>query len=279
MGGMDAGPGTELGGLGWFAVGWVTMMAAMMLPSIAPMVLAHARFRSGPPRPSSPGTSSRGRPSARSATRSSRGCGRWTSASSPGTRRDRTSRAARSSPRPDGSGLGARRGGAGLSCRRASCRSLTGSPASPLLSSKASVSARVPETLARDEKQKGVSSAQDFSFARDSAATLSIFQHRQLRRHSQTLADPVVSRLWGMRSPPARGPGQSAHGDGFGVRCIRTLHCWRHRPFSTPQTLPPTEQRLQGCKQKVAFCSDYYGRYWARTSDPQLVELVLSQLS
>jgi len=45
MGGMDAGPGTELGGLGWFAVVWVTMMAAMMLPSIAPMVLAHARVR------------------------------------------------------------------------------------------------------------------------------------------------------------------------------------------------------------------------------------------
>src|SRR5829696_8660127 len=47
MGGMDAGPGTELGGLGWFAVVWVTMMAAMMLPSIAPMVLAHARARFG----------------------------------------------------------------------------------------------------------------------------------------------------------------------------------------------------------------------------------------
>jgi predicted metal-binding membrane protein len=45
MGGMDAGPGTELGGLGWFAVVWVTMMAAMMLPSIAPMVLAHARLQ------------------------------------------------------------------------------------------------------------------------------------------------------------------------------------------------------------------------------------------
>jgi predicted metal-binding membrane protein len=47
MGGMDAGPGTELGGLGWFAVVWVTMMAAMMLPSIAPMVLAQARVRIG----------------------------------------------------------------------------------------------------------------------------------------------------------------------------------------------------------------------------------------
>src|ERR671914_1813864 len=47
MDGMDAGPGTELGGLGWFAVVWVTMMAAMMLPSIAPMVLAHARVQIG----------------------------------------------------------------------------------------------------------------------------------------------------------------------------------------------------------------------------------------
>jgi predicted metal-binding membrane protein len=47
MSGMDAGPGPELGGLGWFAVGWVTMMAAMMLPSIAPMVLAHARVQLG----------------------------------------------------------------------------------------------------------------------------------------------------------------------------------------------------------------------------------------
>jgi predicted metal-binding membrane protein len=47
MGGMDAGPGSELGGLGWFAVVWVTMMAAMMLPSIAPMVLAHARVKIG----------------------------------------------------------------------------------------------------------------------------------------------------------------------------------------------------------------------------------------
>ena len=74
MGGMDAGPGTELGGLGWFVVVWVTMMAAMMLPSIAPMVLAYARISDrGRPRPSSPATSSLGRPSARSATRSSRG--------------------------------------------------------------------------------------------------------------------------------------------------------------------------------------------------------------
>src|SRR6058998_4341234 len=39
MRGMDAGPGTDLGGLGWYLGIWVTMMAAMMLPSVAPMVL------------------------------------------------------------------------------------------------------------------------------------------------------------------------------------------------------------------------------------------------
>ena len=44
MGGMDGGPGTELGGLGWFIVVWVTMMAAMMLPSLTPMVLGRARI-------------------------------------------------------------------------------------------------------------------------------------------------------------------------------------------------------------------------------------------
>jgi predicted metal-binding membrane protein len=45
MSGMDAGPGTDLGGLGWFIVVWVTMMAAMMLPSVAPMVVGHARLQ------------------------------------------------------------------------------------------------------------------------------------------------------------------------------------------------------------------------------------------
>jgi predicted metal-binding membrane protein len=43
MRGMDMGPGTDLGGLGWFAGVWVTMMAAMMLPSISPMAVASAR--------------------------------------------------------------------------------------------------------------------------------------------------------------------------------------------------------------------------------------------
>jgi predicted metal-binding membrane protein len=44
MHGMDAGPGTELGGLGWYVGIWVTMMAAMMLPSVSPMVLVFARI-------------------------------------------------------------------------------------------------------------------------------------------------------------------------------------------------------------------------------------------
>ncbi len=46
MRGMDAGPGTDLGGLAWFTGIWVTMMAAMMLPSAAPMVLLFHRVSS-----------------------------------------------------------------------------------------------------------------------------------------------------------------------------------------------------------------------------------------
>jgi predicted metal-binding membrane protein len=44
MDGMDAGPGTDLGGLGWFVGVWVTMMAAMMFPSAAPMALVFSRI-------------------------------------------------------------------------------------------------------------------------------------------------------------------------------------------------------------------------------------------
>jgi predicted metal-binding membrane protein len=44
MRGMDAGPGTDLGGLGWYVGIWVTMMAAMMLPSVMPMVLVFDRI-------------------------------------------------------------------------------------------------------------------------------------------------------------------------------------------------------------------------------------------
>ena len=41
------GPGTDLGGLGWFAVVWVTMMAAMMLPSLSPIAVAYSRAAGG----------------------------------------------------------------------------------------------------------------------------------------------------------------------------------------------------------------------------------------
>jgi predicted metal-binding membrane protein len=43
MRGMDMGPGTDLGSLGWYVGVWVTMMAAMMLPSVAPMVVVYSR--------------------------------------------------------------------------------------------------------------------------------------------------------------------------------------------------------------------------------------------
>jgi predicted metal-binding membrane protein len=39
--GMDAGPGTNPGDPGFFLGTWIVMMVAMMLPSIAPMVLAY----------------------------------------------------------------------------------------------------------------------------------------------------------------------------------------------------------------------------------------------
>jgi predicted metal-binding membrane protein len=47
MTGMDAGPGTDPGSLGFFLGVWVVMMAAMMFPSIAPMVVMHVRIQEG----------------------------------------------------------------------------------------------------------------------------------------------------------------------------------------------------------------------------------------
>src|SRR5919204_2908224 len=46
MAGMNAGPGTDPGALGFFLLTWVVMMAAMMFPSVAPMVVAYERLRS-----------------------------------------------------------------------------------------------------------------------------------------------------------------------------------------------------------------------------------------
>jgi predicted metal-binding membrane protein len=45
MAGMDAGPGTDLGTLGWFVGIWVVMMAAMMFPSVAPTVALYSRMK------------------------------------------------------------------------------------------------------------------------------------------------------------------------------------------------------------------------------------------
>src|SRR5271165_1251889 len=42
MAGMDAGPGTALGSVGWFTGVWATMMAAMMLPSLTPTAAVFA---------------------------------------------------------------------------------------------------------------------------------------------------------------------------------------------------------------------------------------------
>jgi predicted metal-binding membrane protein len=44
MSGMDAGPWTGLGTLGWFLGVWVVMMAAMMFPSVAPTVALYSRM-------------------------------------------------------------------------------------------------------------------------------------------------------------------------------------------------------------------------------------------
>jgi predicted metal-binding membrane protein len=45
MAGMDDGPGTDLGSLGFYVTVWVVMMAAMMFPSIVPMVSIYARVQ------------------------------------------------------------------------------------------------------------------------------------------------------------------------------------------------------------------------------------------
>src|SRR5207249_3007973 len=44
MRGMDGGPGTSLGTLGWFLGVWTVMMTAMMLPSVSPTVALFARM-------------------------------------------------------------------------------------------------------------------------------------------------------------------------------------------------------------------------------------------
>jgi predicted metal-binding membrane protein len=48
MAGMDVGPWSELGDVGWFTVSWLLMMAAMMLPVLTPMVVAYSRRAASP---------------------------------------------------------------------------------------------------------------------------------------------------------------------------------------------------------------------------------------
>jgi predicted metal-binding membrane protein len=50
MSGMDAGPGTDLGTLGFFLVVWLVMMAGMMFPSVLPMVVVYDRVSREPGR-------------------------------------------------------------------------------------------------------------------------------------------------------------------------------------------------------------------------------------
>jgi predicted metal-binding membrane protein len=47
MSGMDAGPGSPLGTFGFFIATWVVMMAAMMSPSVAPMVNMYVNIQRG----------------------------------------------------------------------------------------------------------------------------------------------------------------------------------------------------------------------------------------
>ena len=44
MRGMDEGPGTDLGALGWFLGVWIVMMTAMMFPSVSPTVALYSRM-------------------------------------------------------------------------------------------------------------------------------------------------------------------------------------------------------------------------------------------
>jgi predicted metal-binding membrane protein len=47
MSGMDNGPGTDLGTIGFYLSTWVVMMAAMMFPSVAPMIATYVGIQNG----------------------------------------------------------------------------------------------------------------------------------------------------------------------------------------------------------------------------------------
>src|SRR2546430_5979530 len=49
----------------------------------------------------------------------------------------------------------------------------------------------------------------------------------------------------------------------------------RRRGHLIPEVVAPQRNRLQPENETWGFAGTFYGRYWARTSDPQLVEQVL----
>jgi predicted metal-binding membrane protein len=57
MAGMDNGPGTDLGTIGFYLITWVVMMAAMMFPSVAPMIATYVGIQRGRRRKAMPAPS------------------------------------------------------------------------------------------------------------------------------------------------------------------------------------------------------------------------------
>ncbi|TML56828.1 MAG: DUF2182 domain-containing protein [Actinobacteria bacterium] len=132
MWGMDASPGMDLGSLGFYLGVWVTMTAAMMLPSVAPMTLAYAQVsrRLGRARPSSsPGTSSRGPATACSRSPSTARSGQRRRPSSGGTPAAGTSPARRSPRRGCTSSRRSSRSAYASAARRCTSCSAAGAPA------------------------------------------------------------------------------------------------------------------------------------------------------
>ncbi len=78
-------------------------------------------------------------------------------------------------------------------------------------------------------------------------------------------------------------PGEASERTRTGANKTRRCHplpqdSGRRQGFgrNDPRTLPRTSDRRLHCKRKCQICSGFNGRYWARTSVPQLVELVLT---
>jgi hypothetical protein len=81
------------------------------------------------------------------------------------------------------------------------------------------------------------------------------------------LKGELSRRLVRPKKPPYRQPGAPGRARAPATRIPGTNQALRQNLPSNQKTKRPALQAFS------------YGRYWARTSDPQLVELVLSQLS